>query len=237
MKGTTPALPPPGHDGPTPPGSSRRQNPPQAGFRHPASAPDDASHPDPPDDSPRPGPPPGGWAVDDFLCLDLPPRTELADGGLVFTGPQSVFHSVTTDLLELALRAGLPAGLRVRRQMAVVLGARSAAVPDLVVVRAEHVDDPLQLSYACEDVVLAVEVVSPGSEQRDRETKPRAYARAGIPHFWLVERDSPAGHPVVRTHELDGPAQAYVPTGVHRDQLKVDVPYPISVDLTEIDRM
>ncbi|NUP43953.1 MAG: Uma2 family endonuclease, partial [Streptomyces sp.] len=29
----------------------------------------------------------------------------------------------------------------------------------------------------------------------------------------------------------------YVPTGIHRNQFKVEVPYPITVDLTEIDRM
>ena len=37
-------------------------------------------------------------------------------------------------------------------------------------------------------VMLAVEVVSPESEARDRHRhrKPQLYAHAGIPHFWLV---------------------------------------------------
>lgn len=33
----------------------------------------------------------------------------------------------------------------------------------------------------------AIEVVSPDSIGRDRETKPVKYARAGIPHCWRVE--------------------------------------------------
>lgn len=43
-----------------------------------------------------------------------------------------------------------------------------------------------QTRFEAEDLVLAVEVVSPESESRDRDTKPHKYAQAGIQHFWLV---------------------------------------------------
>jgi Uma2 family endonuclease len=42
------------------------------------------------------------------------------------------------------------------------------------------------------EVLLAIEIVSPGSAGLDRHLKPVEYARAGIPHFWRVERDGPA---------------------------------------------
>lgn len=40
-------------------------------------------------DTAWPVPPPGGYIVDDLFSLpDLPPHTELIDGGLVFACPQ-----------------------------------------------------------------------------------------------------------------------------------------------------
>jgi len=39
------------------------------------------------------------------------------------------------------------------------------------------------------EVLLAVEVVSPGSVTTDRITKPAQYAAAGIANFWRVETE------------------------------------------------
>jgi Uma2 family endonuclease len=38
-------------------------------------------------------------------------------------------------------------------------------------------------------LLLVVEIVSPGSETMDEVTKRREYARAGIPQYWVVDRD------------------------------------------------
>ncbi|MFI0743891.1 Uma2 family endonuclease [Streptomyces sp. NPDC021224] len=189
-----------------------------------------------PDGSPWPVPPVDGYTIDDFFRLDLPPHTELIDGSLVFVSPQRKFHTLVMYLLERCMRATVPESLRVRREMAVVLTPRTVPEPDLIVVDADADADQRQSRYEAADVVLAVEVVSPDSESRDRETKPRKYANAGIPHFWRVEMTD-SGLPAVYVFELEPTTKAYVPTGIHRDQLKVEVPYPISVDLTEIDRM
>jgi Uma2 family endonuclease len=37
---------------------------------------------------------------------------------------------------------------------------------------------------------LVVEVVSPGSETHDRHRKINAYARAGVPEYWIVDPDA-----------------------------------------------
>jgi hypothetical protein len=42
------------------------------------------------------------------------------------------------------------------------------------------------------DVLLIIEIVSPGSTELDRYLKPVEYAQAGVRHFWRVERDGPA---------------------------------------------
>lgn len=195
------------------------------------------SEPRQPDGSPWPIPPEAGYALEDLYTLDLPPHTQLIDGSLVFVSPQRKFHTLAMFLLERCLRESVPEHLRVRREMAVVLGPHNVPEPDLIVVDAEADADQNQTRYKAEDVVLAIEVVSPESESRDRETKPYKYARAGIPHFWLVDRNGLEKQPVMRTYELDVTTRTYVATGIHRKQVDVRVPYPITVDLTEIDRM
>lgn len=85
--------------------------------------------------------------------------------------------------------------------------------------------------FEAKDVLLAVEVVSPDSESRDRTTKPQKYAAAGIPNFWRVERGGTGGEPVVHVYELDPLTKAYVHMGMQREQLKVDKPCPIEIDL------
>ena len=45
---------------------------------------------------------------------------------------------------------------------------------------------------AAADVVLVAEIVSPGSRGTDFVMKLHEYAKAGIPHYWIVD---PAGAP------------------------------------------
>lgn len=186
-----------------------------------------------------PVPPQDGYTVDDLLALpDLPPHTELIDGSLVFVSPQRSFHTLAMFLLEAGLRRTVPGDLRVRREMTVVIDKRQGPQPDMSVLRAEGIPDEEndETHYQASYVVLAVEVVSPDSEKRDRERKPQLYAQAGIPHFWRVERGT-GGRPVVYIYELDPATRTYVPTGIHHDQLKLSVPFDIDIDLTETDRM
>ncbi|MER5714920.1 Uma2 family endonuclease [Streptomyces sp. NPDC002132] len=185
-----------------------------------------------------PVPPQDGYTVDDLFTLpDLPPHTELIDGSLVFVSPQRRFHANMIDLLVWGLRTGLPSELRVSREMTVILDTRNGPEPDVSVIRADAVEGPDQTSYRAEDVLLAVEVVSPDSESRDRTTKPQKYAAAGIPNFWRVEQSGTGGRPLVHVYELDPLTKAYVHMGMHRDQVKVDQPYDISIDLTALDKL
>ncbi|WP_372455063.1 Uma2 family endonuclease [Streptomyces buecherae] len=187
--------------------------------------------------NPWPVPPPDGYTVDDLFTLpDLPPHTELIDGSLVFAGPQRIFHMATLYLLESGLRRTVPDHLLVGREMTVVLGPRNAPEPDLFVVREEAVRSRRQTSFEAADVLLVVEVVSPDSEARDRDTKPRKYAAAGIPHFWLVEMAGDEDHPVVHTYERDPVTQVYALTGIHHERLRLSVPFTLDIDLTSGSR-
>ncbi|GHJ39644.1 hypothetical protein Sm713_52530 [Streptomyces sp. TS71-3] len=170
--------------------------------------------------------------MDDLFTLpDLPSHAELIDGSLVFAAPQTSFHSVMIDLLVAGLRRTVPSRLKVSRGMTIVLDRRNGPEPDVSVIRAEGYASLEQTSFHVSDVVLAVEVVSPESESRDRDTKPHKYATAGIPYFWLVEMTEGNHRPVVRTYELDPVAKQYESTGIHHDQLKLGAPFDIDIDI------
>ncbi|MGP9020382.1 Uma2 family endonuclease [Streptomyces sp. BR1] len=179
-------------------------------------------------------PPLDGYTVDDLLTLpDLPRHTELIDGSLVFVSAQRLFRSAVIDLLVSAIRPVLPEELRIAREMTVVLDRRNGPEPDICVVRADSVKSLDQTSFAASDLLLAVEVVSPESESRDRDTKPHKYAAAGIPHFWRVEK---VGKDEVLAHvyELDPVTRRYVHAGIHRNRLKVGAPFDADIDLTRV---
>jgi len=192
------------------------------------------------DDEPAyrwPIPPAEGWTADDLDRIPgLPPHTELIDGSLVFMSPQTAFHARCMRLLENSLLGQAPDHLDVMREMTVKLDAKNRPEPDILVFPVEANTGPNQTWYKPEDIVLAVEVVSADSRERDREVKPRKYAAAGVPHFWRVEQDDDRGHPVVYVYELDPATKSYGLTGIFHDRLKVSVPYDIEIDLTAGDR-
>ncbi|MFE3523549.1 Uma2 family endonuclease [Streptomyces sp. NPDC059161] len=185
-----------------------------------------------------PVPPQDGYTVDDLFTLpDLPSHTELIDGSLIFVSPQRYFHFLVIELLMKGLRQALPPELKAVREMAVVLDAKNAPEPDISVVRSSAISGPDLSRFQAKDVLLAVEVVSPESESRDRTTKPQKYAMAGIPNFWRVERGGNGSEPVVHVYELDPLTKAYVHMGMQREQLKVGKPHAVEIDLTAVDEL
>ncbi|AHH15426.1 hypothetical protein NONO_c06140 [Nocardia nova SH22a] len=181
-------------------------------------------------------PPTEGFTVEDFLRMrGLPRHTELIDGSLIFVSPQRKWHRQVIDLFRQELDRQAPSHLRADREMSVRLGERQMPEPDVLVVTAEalHRSNP-ESYYFPDDLLLAIEVVSPDSEERDRETKPAKYAKARIPNYWRVERRD--DEPVVYVYELDPATNCYVPVGIFHDRLKVSVPFPVDIDLSVIDR-
>ncbi|MFI7418366.1 Uma2 family endonuclease [Nonomuraea sp. NPDC049684] len=172
--------------------------------------------------------PPGGWTADmlDHLPPGAPRHVELIDGSLIMMSPQTAFHLYTIRLLENALKP--PARLAVVREMTITLGLRQRPEPDILVVEKSAIG-PKTTSFRPEDVHLVAEVVSEESEERDRSTKPIKYSDAGIRHFWRVEQED--GLPVVYTFELEPAVRAYVPTGIHRKQLRTYVGFDVDIDL------
>ncbi|MGW5676720.1 Uma2 family endonuclease [Streptomyces sp. NPDC003860] len=180
-----------------------------------------------------PTPPAGGWTADDLDTLpNLPPHTELIDGSLVFVSPQTLFHARAVSFFEWQLHSLAPGDYEVVREFTIDIDRQNRPEPDVVVVRADVVEDADQTRFPASAVLLAVEVVSPESLGRDRETKPLKYARAGITHYWRVENDE--GRAVVYVFEREPATGQYVATGIFHDRMKVSVPFPVDLDLAEI---
>jgi len=136
---------------------------------------------------------PGGhWTIADLARLpDDGNRYEIFDGSLLVTPPPAIAHVVVQGRLTALLSAHAPkhllaldggAGVNVR-------DGASYYVPDIVVI---HADAPGGNGYALDavDVVLAVEVLSPGNRGRDLVLKRHDYAAAGIPDYWIVDREA-----------------------------------------------
>ncbi|MDN3258294.1 Uma2 family endonuclease [Streptomyces sp. CSDS2] len=180
-----------------------------------------------------PVPPEGGWAADDLDTLSgLPPHTQLIDASLVFACPQSLFHERAMSFCGHQLDSAAPAELEVLHRFTFDIDRQNRPEADVIVLRAEALRSHDQTRVPATSVVLAVEVVSPETLSLDRETKPLKYARAKIPHYWRVENED--GRAAVHVFELEPTTGTYTSTGIFRERMKLDVPFPMDLDLTRI---
>lgn len=175
--------------------------------------------------------------VDGFTSADLdqlsglPRHTELINGSLVFVSPQRRWHSLVKRFICNKLHEAAPSGWLVDMEMTVKIDDRNRPEPDVIVFdAASESDDLSETFYNAEDVLVAVEVVSPESIERDHKVKPEKYAAAGIRHYWLVEQDGESV--VVYVYMLDQVAGEYTRFDVQRDHLKLSIPFDIDIDFT-----
>jgi len=119
---------------------------------------------------------------------------ELVDGVVRMTPAPTPNHQDAVFELKAQIKESFAArGLAVVHEVDVVLVDRFPPLvrqPDLVAVpRAVRRAGPKRFTAA--DVIVAIEVVSPGSKRIDRMHKLAEYAEAGIPHYWIVDIEEP----------------------------------------------
>jgi Uma2 family endonuclease len=133
--------------------------------------------------------PSGGWTVDDLDALpESHHRYELTDGALTVSPSPSSLHQAVAMRLGGRLEAAAPEPLAVTQAVEIRFGRQLTRVPDVLVVRS---DQPGRHWFAPSEVLVAVEIESPGSHLEDRATKPALYAHFGIPHYWRIELEPP----------------------------------------------
>ncbi|WP_239075266.1 Uma2 family endonuclease [Planosporangium flavigriseum] len=172
-------------------------------------------------------PPRAGWTVDDLRQLpDTGVRYELFDGSLLVSPPPALPHLRAVTLLRDLLLRRAPAGIKIVENAGVTIhGRRTFFIPDLCVIRTAVLDKEGD-SLDQDDVLLAVEVLSPSNPGNDLVLKRHYYAAGGIPQYWIV--DPKARRLTVLT--LDG--DAYVDrAAVEPGRVwQSEEPFPLSVD-------
>src|SRR5262245_7328595 len=133
---------------------------------------------------------PGTLTYEDYCALPEDGlRYELIDGFLFSEpSPRRAHQQVAANLLMI-LRAHAREhnlGEVFIAPFDVILNRRTVVVPDLVFVARDRAD--VVTERAVEGTPdLIVEILSPGTARRDRVAKLNAYARRGVPHYWLVD--------------------------------------------------
>lgn len=118
-------------------------------------------------------------------------RYELDEGNLIVMPPGDGEHgALITRLILWLCGHGYTSDQVLAMPGLKVTERTTGRSPDILVLRKP---DFRSVWMEPSNVLLAVEVVSPGSMKVDRLVKPGEYARAGVPRFWRVERD---GSPV-----------------------------------------
>lgn len=117
-------------------------------------------------------------------------RYELSPEGALSVMPpaDSERAAIASRLFAWLLLAGWPA-----EQILQAVGVRipgpdgdGGRIPDLTVWSAPQ---PRSVWLPLMELLLAVEIVPPGSAAMDEVVKLQEYAEAGIPRYWMIERD------------------------------------------------
>jgi len=119
------------------------------------------------------------------------PRYELVDGELLVTPSPGGHHVVAVDELHAALRAYLleaGVGWAFASQCDVELEPETIVCPDVFVLSPEEAKR-FRVEMPVRSLMLAAEVISPGSARGDRGGKRKLYQRH-VPVYWIADVDA-----------------------------------------------
>ncbi|MET7878950.1 Uma2 family endonuclease [Micromonospora sp. DT68] len=174
------------------------------------------------------------YTVEDLLELpDDAPRVELVDGIIRVTPSPTLGQQNISSLLWLWLHNHAPTHLGAAQSVGVKLSHNTSRQPDVLLHRAGVTS--VQSILRAEDVVLAVEIVSPGTRRIDRFAKPGEYAAAGIPFYWRIEQD-PLHVYAYRIGDRVGPGgeRQYELAADGADVIELTEPFEIKLPISEI---
>ena len=144
-------------------------------------------------------------------------RYEVIDGVLYVTTAPSSFHQFVTKQIARVLLAQIEdrgLGDVFWAPIGVIMPGCTPVQPDLVVVDAaeRHIFHDRRIQGV---PALIVEILSPSNAEQDLEDKRKAYARSGVPEYWIVR---PAERDMFVLSEPDGSsadffARTHVPPG------------------------
>lgn len=171
---------------------------------------------------------------------------EIVDGYIVYCEAPTPDHQTAgrrlANVLEIHTRSAMDRGhecvtvnndVDLRLRDVPLLNRR----PDVVLYR--RLDRDRGERLRAEHALLVIEIVSPGSETQDTTDKPGEYAKAGIPHCWIVRLDN-VGVSVIERYQLDRAAMLYKHVGTFMkdeggDLPSVSNPIPMTIDWSALE--
>jgi Uma2 family endonuclease len=107
--------------------------------------------------------------------------------------------------------------------------------PDVVLYRCLDEGERLR----AEQAQLVIEIVSPGPQTTDEVDKPGEYAKAGIPHYWIIRLDA-TGVSAIERYKLDHATRLYKHVGTFmKDEPggppELANPIPITLDWQQLE--
>lgn len=137
-------------------------------------------------------PPQGSWTEEEYLAFDqgASRRLEFTDGYIEVLPVPTELHQLLLLYFYEALSAFvrprklglvLTSGLRIR------LRPGQIREPDVVFMRADNAARRSNKFWEGADLVMEVVSDRPEDRERDLERKPREYAAAGIPEYWILD--------------------------------------------------
>ncbi|NUT52656.1 MAG: Uma2 family endonuclease [Saccharothrix sp.] len=169
----------------------------------------------------------------DALPEDELHHVELVEGVLVVAPKPAPKHQLATMRLGTWLNEQLPSDAVAVPDVDVLIDPTppiTMRAPDMVVVPTARFDEHPK-RFDPDDVLLAIEIVSPGTGRVDRVVKPIEYADVGIPHYWLVELDEPIT--LTAFTLVDG---SFEKVAEGTGKVEVLSPYPVVLDLDALLR-
>ncbi|UGT70487.1 Uma2 family endonuclease [Nocardia gipuzkoensis] len=172
--------------------------------------------------------------LEDWIALpeDSSRSYELVEGVLVVSPKPVSQHQRAILRLGAQLEPQLPGTHGVLADTEVLIDEGplpTIRVPDILVVPEAGIQANLPRFNAA-DVLLAVEILSPGSRRTDRVTKFFEYAEAGIEYYWLIDLDKPTS---LAAYHLIGPDYELV--AEQSGTVTLDIAgIPITIDLATL---
>ena len=151
-------------------------------------------------------------------------RIELTDGALTVSPSAANPHQFMAMALGMRLYEKRTNGFTVNQGANVELTDNTTRIPDVVVVRSGIKRN----WYLGNEVVVAVEIESPGNFRDDRTMKPKLYADAGIRHYWRIELEPEL---IVVRYRLKKRAYVEVARG---PRIEVVEPFPFAMDVADL---
>jgi Uma2 family endonuclease len=168
-------------------------------------------------------------------------RWELQEGNLVMSPSPSPDHMLASGELRDQLKTQLPGTVVVIQDVDIDLQLDRAdrpgtsRRPDLIVIQRSEVTRVRAEGgiLRASEVVLAIEIISPGSRRTDYVIKRAEYADAEIPHYWIVDLEPPEAVSLQAFRKI-GDSSDYVDDGKAVTSYTAELPYPVTIDIAKI---